>query len=71
MATNEMLSEKLKDNESFNKMLNIQRNSCHLLKFSVDDMLDYSKFQFNKFIPKKQWFTVPDMVIELIRMIEY
>jgi K+-sensing histidine kinase KdpD len=71
MGTNEMLSEKLKEYESFTKMLSLQRNSCHLLKFLIDDLLDFSKFQFKKFTPKNKWFTVPDMVSEILTMIHY
>lgn len=43
----------------------MQENSCHFMINLIEDILDLSRFEFNKFELNNSWFYIIDLIEEV------
>ena len=62
LAFNSALLKMLQSNSTAQKTLKLQRNSCLFLLNLIEDVLDLSKIQFDKFEVQNTWFSLQSVV---------
>jgi signal transduction histidine kinase len=71
LASNKALIPMMGGNESAISALGIQRSSIHFLISLVEDVLDLSKMQFNKLELSESWFSLHDLIKEVLHICNF
>jgi signal transduction histidine kinase len=49
----------------------MQKASCHFMMNLVEDILDLSRFEFNKFELNNSWFKINDLLEEVLELTNF
>jgi signal transduction histidine kinase len=65
----------MKDNKNVTqndlKVLKLQENSCHFMTNLVEDIIDLSRIEFNKFELNEAWFSMKDLIEEVFDIVSF
>lgn len=71
LAFNQVLFHLYKSDLKAQNILKLQKNSALFMTNLIEDILDLSKINFDKFDPQTSWFNISEVVEDVFNILEY